>query len=1183
MYKIYTGNTYALKSVYSKLLLIMRLTTVLLIACLMQVKASTFAQQITLDRKNAPLESILKEIRTQSGYDFFYDGKILPKGKVVDINVKNAGINVVMKSVLSGLPLTYTIEGKIVSIKKVEQPSFLERVISKLENIIVRGRIVDENGKPMPGASIFVKESTIRATSNENGEFQLDDVDENTTILIAFVGYQPIERKAVRNMGIIKMLPANTDLKEVSISFNTGYEQVARERSAGSFAKPDLNVMKNRSTSTNILDRLEGLIPGLSSGRSDVVAEGQRGGLVIRGSSSINLSTTPLVVVDGIEVPNIQAVNMQDVEDITVLKDATAASIWGAKAANGVIVITTKRGKSSSKLTIDYDGYYGFQGRPNRQYLPVLNSAQFITAQREIFPEYAAANSYASVEASGVIPPHLQILYDALPSRNKITQAQANFKLDSLASIDNRGQINDIFIRNAATLNQTLSISGGSEVHSFYGSVNHIGVRNNVTGSQDNQYKTNIRNDFKFGNRVTAFVNADLTNLIQKNTGTEDITPDAGFLPYQLFKDANGNPLVVNYMAPVTVIGYSDARRADFQARSRINLDYSPVLELDRRRENINNLSARMVAGGKVNILDNLYFQGTYGYNVVSNTGRTVLDDRNYIVRDDIMRYTQAPTLASVPIYNLPFDGGRLDTENSVTKSWTLRNQLFFNKDWDKHQLTVMAGQEATHIQEVTNGATYYGWDDQLQISRPIDVKKLADGINGVAGATGNYIVNNVRGGEQPVARTTSYYANMGYTYARKYTLNASWRIDESNLFGFDKSAQNRPVYSFGGKWALRNESFMEPLSWLDRLDVRLTYGITGNAPAPGEAASFDILEGESNPNYVTGAGIILTTPANNKLTWESTKVYNAGIDFSVFNGRLNATVDLYLKKTTDLIGQLFTSPLTGYSSVTGNFGDLENKGVDLQLSSVNLRTENFQWGSNLVLGYNKNKITKLNLNPATTGDGLVAATYLVGYPMFVSHAYNYAGLNASGDPQVKLADGTLTSAPNATLPGDIIYNGSTQAPWTAGLSNNFRYKSLELSVNMIYNGGHVMRDPRNPLSTTQLGFLDRWKTAGDENRTDIPRYVGDSEAAGERNNDYFSSGSQRFMSASYVKIRDITLGYGLPQSAVTKLRLQAINFRVQLSNLLLWTANDLNYDPEASGITRAAQGTLTLGAHITF
>ncbi|MFA4869560.1 MAG: SusC/RagA family TonB-linked outer membrane protein [Pedobacter sp.] len=1195
MYKISHRYGGISRTLLFKIMLIMRLTTVILIASILQVSASTYGQQITINRKNVSIESLLKEIRTQSQYDFFYDGKIIPKNKLVDISLKNADINEALKKVLAGSALSYRIEGKIITIKKQTERTMIDKIISVFEQIDVRGKVVDENGKPLPGASVFVEDSNNRTITNEKGEFYLKNVSDNAKIFIGYVGYQPLEIDAARDLGTIKMKSSTGSLEEVEIKFNTGYQQLSRERSAGSFAKPNLNVMKNRSTSPNILDRLEGLVPGLSSGRSDLVAEGQRGGLVIRGASSINLSTKPLVVVDGIEVPNIETVNMQDVEDITILKDATSASIWGAKAANGVIVITTKKGQAGDQLRIDYDGYYAFQGRPNREYLPRLGSSQFIAAQREIFPEFAQFNPYDGEIAEGALPPHLQILYDALPDRGILSQAQANFKLDSLSKLDNRKQINDIFFRNAATLNQTLSISGGGKVHSFYGSLNHIGSNDNAPGSRNNQYKVNLRNDFIFGKRFSAFINADLTNtVIRSNTvstsdGPVSVTPDDGFLPYQLFKDAKGNPLVINVLAPVALIGYADEFRNDYATRAGINLDYSPVQEMDRQYQTNNTLSSRFVAGGKIDILKNLSFQGTYGYNIISTAGRNVLSQDNYRVRDDYMRFTQEDEEIDEdedgPLRrNLPKDGGRLLTNNSVTKGWTIRNQLFFNQDWDQHQLTVMAGQEATHVQTVDNNATYFGWDDQLQVGRPVNVRRLVQGFDGIAGRAGwDGFENNVGGREQPIARTTSYFANLGYTFAGKYTLNSSWRIDQSNLFGFDKSAQNRPVYSVGGKWAMGTEQFLDPVNWLDRLDLRLTFGVTGNAPTPGMAASRDIFESEANVNYVNGVGIVLTTPANAKLTWESTKVYNAGIDFSVLNGRLDGSIDLYLKNTQDLIGTLFTSPLTGYSSVTGNFGNLKNKGIDLQLNSVNLRSRDFEWGTSLVLGYNKNKITKLNINPATTGDALINATYLVGYPMFVSHSYNYAGLNADGDPQIRLADGSLTSDPNISLPADILYNGVTQAPLSGGLSNNFRYKNFQLGVNIIYNGGHVMLDPRNPLNANDPGFLNRFKIAGDENKTNIPRWIADTELASERNTSYYTYGKQRVMDASYAKIRDITLGYSLPQMLVSKMKAQAISFRFQLSNLLLWTANDINYDPEASGYTRAAQGTVTFGAHITF
>lgn len=1178
----------------------MRLTTVILIASILQVSASSFGQQITINRKNASLESLLKEIRSQSNFDFFYDGKIIPKNKLVDVSFKNVDINEALKKVLVGSGLTYTIEGKIVTIKKPTQPTIIDLIKSVFEQIDIRGKVVDENGLPLAGASVYVLGSNNRTATDKQGEFYLQNVSDNAKIIIGYIGYLPLELNAARNMGTIQMKLSTDNLEEVKITFNTGYEQIERSRSAGSFAKPDMKVVMQRSTSTNLLDRLEGLVAGFSSGRA------QSGGLAIRGTTTIGsvdptrssyVSSSPLIVVDGIETSYdadggdignaISRINPQDIEDVTFLKDATAASIWGAKAANGVIVITTKRGKASDKLNIVYDGYYAFQGRPKRNYLPQLDARDYINTEKEIFAVDALATTYASANTGGILTPHRQILWDR--QRGVLTEAQANFKLDSLSNLDNWVQLDDILIRDAAQYNQTISISGGGKVHTFYGSINHVGTQSNTPGNKDNRFKLNLRNDFTLGKRFKAYVTADLTNALTRSLG--EVSMDVP--RYQLYQDENGNPLTINYAAswPTSV---SAAQLADYQRRSRINLQFSPLSNRDTEYQTSNNFSGRFVGGGTIDILKGLKFIGTYGYNITNNAGRRVLDESNFIVRRDVARFTVAPTVTSNPVYNLPQFGGRFISSNAQDRGWTIRNQMAYNLDWKQSQLSVMAGQEATHRQEYSSNATYYGWDDQLQISRPVDFQRLSTtGVVGVGGRTrltGNE-VNNVSGGEGAIVRTTSYYATAGYTYSSKYTLNASWRIDESNLFGLDKSAQNRPVYSLGAKWALGNEDFMKPATWLNSLDVRLSYGITGNAPNPGISSSQDIFQSEAEPTYVSGTGLILSTPANNKLTWELTKVYNGGIDFSVLKGRLSGSLDAYLKNTSGLIGTVFTSPLSGYESVIGNYGDMQNKGIDLSLNSLNLSTQNFQWSTRLSLGYNKNKLTKLNNTPPTTGADLVSATMLVGRPVYLLHAYNYAGLNAQGDPQARRADGSLTSLRNETLPEDILYVGVTQAPWNGGLSNNFQYKSFNLGVNMVYSFGHKMRDPLNGLRTPlervdniNAEFQDRWKGIGDENKTDIPRYVASEEDEEERFTGYYSNAHTRILDASYAKIRDITLSYGVPQAFARKINVQGINFRIQMNDLLIWTANKKFYDPEnGASRSRAAQGTVTLGANITF
>jgi len=1199
MYKKYTIKLGVPEWLCHKILLTMRLTTVIFIASLMQVSAASLAQRITLSRNNAPLESVLREIRKQTGLDIVFDGKIIPRNQLVNVGAKNAGVDQVLKSVLQGLPLTYSINRNVVTIRRKDSDSGATRPVGTLDRITVTGKVVDEKGEPLIGASIFVEgDASVLGSTNLRGEFTLLNVDSKASLIIAYVGYKPMTVAAKADIGTVKMEPAETELSEVEVTYNTGFQKISRERAAGSFAKPDLNVMLNRTTTTNLLTRLEGLVPGLTTrGPAGILVRGQSSIPQINDDAPALTSTRPLVVVDGIEFEgNIEQINMQDVEDISVLKDATSASIWGSKAANGVIVITTKKGKRGDKLRVEYDGYYAFQGRQDLNYVPRLNSQQFISLSRELFPQFLPYyKDWRTVNQIYSNLPHLQIQYDR--ARGLISQQRADAMLDSLSGLNNQGQIADLFYQDAATLNQTVSVTGGGKVHNFYVSANHIGSRPDTAGIRSNQYKINLNNTFSFGTRLSVGLNADLTNTLTERANS--YVPATDMVPYQMFVGPDGNPLNMNYLGAFNLIGtdptsgtaLQDSVRANYQARSRINLDYNPVLDRDRARTTSNGMYARLVGNVRLNILKGLDFQGTYGYNSGNTNTREVWDQDLYNMRILAARFTQAANPNVIPVYNIPAIGGRLNVSTSTYKAWTLRNQLVFNHNWKKHQLTVMAGQQATSTTPVTTTGTYYGWDDQLQTSAPIDMARLNAGITGALAGTATLNGNNVGGGEGRIARTTSYFMNSGYTFAGKYTLNASWRIDESNLFGRDKSAQNRPVYSIGGKWALGFEDWMKPVTWLNRLDLRLTYGITGNAPFAGAASSYDILQARSNVNYVTGSGYLLQSPANTKLTWEATRVYNAGLDFAILNNRLSGSVDGYIRKTEDLIGELATSPFTGYATVIGNYGDLENKGLDLGLTSTNISIRDFSWNTGLTFTYNKNKLVKLQQNPPATGDSKATANRLVGFPLNAVFIYDYAGLNSSGDPQVRRADGTVTSAINVTTPEDILYGGTLQPTWSGGLQNNFRYKSFGLSANIIYSGGNVFTNPIDPSNIENIvgfnsyhpDFLNRWKVAGDENRTDIPRYVPSPALQNGRNLRYYSRSQRYALDGAYAKLRDITLSYSIPQRLSSRINAQAVSFRLQVNNLLLWTANKEGIDPEAIGGIRPAQGTVSLGAHITF
>ncbi|MBN9385805.1 MAG: SusC/RagA family TonB-linked outer membrane protein [Chitinophagaceae bacterium] len=1196
----------------------MKLTILLLITVIFSAHGSGVAQSVTLAAQKMPLRSVFKVIEKQTGYSIFYNDEHIKSAGPVTVDVHEMPLQDFLGLILKQYNLTFEISRDNILIKR-EIPA--ATVSDPKKPIKVSGTVTGSNNQPLAGATIQVKEQKTSTVTDARGNFQLT-IDQSATIVISYVGYQQQEIKINNSQTINITLEATEQVLGNADVVTTGYQVLSKERSAGAYSKPDMLTIATRSSSPNILQRLDGLVPGLVVNNTPNAQP-----LLIRGLTSVNSTKSPLIIVDGVELPGnntnpdaltnvlnstnpIANINPQDIADITVLKDASAASIWGAKAANGVIVITTKKGRAGENLKVEYDGYYIFQGRPDRGYIPKLNSQQYITAAKEIFPEYAPFNTWGSVQSVAPVPPHLQVQYDRY--RGLISQAQADKSLDSLAGISNSGDISDIFYRRAATTNHTVSISGGTRVYSYYGSLSYTGIQSTIPGEKNNSYKINLRQDINVNTRMQLSFITDLTNTVTSgNAIITDLTntvtsgnvigitygiavPDVALVPYQRFRDANGNPLTVNFMG-----NYSDSLRQDYQARSRINLDYVPVNEINAGYFKGNVLSGRIVGGAKVTLLKSLRFEGTYGYSTMSSNTRTELSQGSYGVRSELLDFTQAPTAGSVPQYWLPATGGRLTENNSMQKNWTVRNQLIFDQAWKEHQLTVLAGQEATSITPVATQVIYRGWDDQLQLSRPVNYDTLAKGIDGTVTGQPGILPNNLSGGEGIITRTTSYYSTLSYAYLSKYVLNGSWRIDKSNLFGFDQSAQNRPVWSVGGKWMLAREKFMTPLTWLDRLDLRLTYGITGNAPTPGTAASFDILLAQTNVNYVNQTGYIISTPANSKLTWEGTSVYNTGIDFSMMGGRLAGSIDAYLKKTHDLIGPLKTAPLTGYATVTGNFGDLENKGIELLLNSLNVVSKNFFWRTTLTFGYNRNKITQLAVStPITTGVGMIAtnrtAPFFAGRPAYTVFAYNYAGLNSVGDPQIRQADGKVTAAATASTAQDVLYMGSSQPSWSGGLFNTLLYKRFQLSINITYNMGHVLFRDANTFwsgvmydNSMSSEFARRWKVAGDEAKTNIPRFAGSNAIANNRNTGYYQYANTNVFNASYAKIREITLSYNLGPDIVRRLRAEGINFRVQVSNLMLWKANHLGIDPEFQSATgersmRAGQGAITIGAHIT-
>ena len=1189
-------------------LLIMKLIAVLMFVFSLQVSANGYAQ-ITLSEKNAPLQKVFREMQRQSGFGFLYNSDLLQQAGKITIDVRNVSLQVALEQVLKDKPLSYSIlEKKVVIKPRAEQTEQLT-----IRPIDLRGRVVNEKGEAVEGVTVTVKGTRNATATDASGYFVLRDVAENAKLVFSGVNVETFETAVAgkTDLSTITLATKVTAAQDVVVTVNTGYQTISKERSAGSFSKADMGVVANRTTSLNVLQNLDGLLPGLVVNQTPA-----RSPLLVRGLSTIGgsvlssqaTSTQPLYVVDGLIMPDLASpnpqddpllmpglttINPQDVESIVLLKDATAASIWGARAANGVIVITTKKGSFNSKMRVNYNGFTNIQGRPDLDYSPVLSSREFIDAGKEIFntPGYLGQYPWSSVgsfpNTGGILPPHEVILYNQ--ARGLISATQANAQLDSLAAINNMNQISDLFYRKAVLSSHTLSLTGGGDKYAFYGSFNYTDTKSDQPGEKNQNYKMNLNQNIRVAPWLRFNVLTDISN--NNSSAQRNYQTNYQFLPYQLFQDANGNNLNIPFLT-----GLSDSVIASWQARSRFSLEYNPLDEFNRGYTNFEFLQARINGGVEVDLVKGLRFVGTYGYIKGNRKQRDLERLTSYTVRKEIVQFTVAPNASTVPTYYLPTNGGRLTTINGENRNWTVRNQMVYDNSWKRHQLTALAGQEAQEQFTTNMTSRVRGFDEDLLTHAAVDYKTLGGFLMNTVWpnyvSVASTLTNDAFSTNETTSRFTSYYANSAYTYDRKYTFNASWRIDQSNLFGKDKSAQNKPVWSAGAKWLMSNEDFMRSVPWVQLLGVRLTYGITGNSPNPGTAASQDITGPVGSAFFPGNIGLRIVTPGNPKLTWERTQTLNIGLDFSVLNARLSGSIDAYDKKTDNLIGLIYPNSLNGWPAVVGNQGNISNKGVELNLKSLNVTSRNFNWSTLLTFAYNKNKIIKLaNGAVVSTGATQVQQALKEGLPAFTLFAYDYVGLDNTGKTQISLADGKVTSDKAITKPEDIVYMGSYQPVWNGGFNNDLQYKNFRLSANVIYQMGHKMRRYRNVIFGGRLDhnvspdFLNRWKVAGDEAFTDIPPYITNANPiAALTNTDYFTRGSSNIVDASFAKLRDLTLFYDLPSNLTEKIHSQGVTFRVQVGNVLLWKANKYGIDPEFQDLVIPFnQKTLAFGANLSF
>ena len=1032
----------------------------------------------------------------------------------------------------------------------------------------------DFDNTPLIGATVKVEsedeDAPVNGTATDiDGRFTLTishDVEEFT---VTFIGY---ETKLVKiESGCTEytvVLRSNSNkINEVVV---TGYQNIERRRLTSAVAT--VNVADGKlGAITNIDQALAGQVAGLST----VVSNGAPGAPVkirIRGTASLCGTQDPLWVLDGMplegtDIPameelkdidniyqtSIAGVNPSDIENITVLKDAAATAIYGARAANGVIIITTKKGKVG-KAQINVSTKLTVNPNVNLDRLNMLNSEEKVGLELDLLN---SAFSYRSSKGSVA---QLLSQYGELEAYktggwNALSLGAQN-AIDALKAINT--DWNDILMRDAFSQEYNMSISGGTEKVNYYTSVGYNNEQGNVKGVANNRFNITLKTDYrvnrllKLGASVYANQRKQNTYLTDYNSFTNPIYYSRIANPYQTVLDGEGN-----YAYDKNVEGRADT-----------DLDFN-IIEERANTSNVRTDHSMMAL-----------FDAVFNYeDMFKVTSQLGLQYDNYKLdryageESYAMRYEKYDKRYNKVTY-LP-EGGMHKVNHGDSFQWTWKTMAEYRQTYGKdHEFEIMLGSELRRVKAGTTYSVAYGYDPRTLTTLPVifPTQDIAE----------SHPLYSETFTENAFA---SFFATTSYTFKNKYTIGGSIRFDGSDVFGVAKQYRFLPLYSVSGLWRVIEEEWMKNANAIDNLGVRLSYGIQGNI----DKNTSPYLIGKFDKTQILGGKtedvIIAETAPNPNLRWEKTQNVNAGIDMAVLNRAISLTVDYYYRRSTDLIGMRMLPLETGFSSTTINWASMENQGVEVSLATRNIYTRDFLWTTNINIGYNNNKVLQESVAENATYPSRE------GYPVGAIFAYKTAGLDDAGYPLYKTKDGRAVSANeffnlnkngapqmSAAEQRDLYtYMGSSDPLVSGGFINTFEYKNISLNINLAFNLGGIVRvqPTYSPLYydrglNTNRDILNRWTDSNKE--TILPTLmsndgVHDSEIKFYENYSSYGMLDIWVKKCNYLRCQSIRLAYSFEGDWMKKVGLRTASVSLEGRNLFVVASDYTNYlDPETMG-----------------
>ncbi|MBP3342984.1 MAG: SusC/RagA family TonB-linked outer membrane protein [Bacteroidales bacterium] len=1147
------------------------------------VLAEQTSPKITLDLHSVTLKEALKAVEAQSDYRFMYNNSLVNPEKRVSIQCNAESFVSVLEKLFANSGIDYKIVDNQV-VLSAKESSFVENKLSEDKQSdnsrhSVQGIITDDStGEPIAGVAIVVKGKNTFATTDVDGKYEIECAP-GDVLVFSFLGLETVE------MPINNRRNLSFSMKQDIIALDnlvvTGYQTISKERATGSFNT--VSVEQLNKPQTSVEQALIGNVSGLQ-----IINKGYKDrdeSIIIRGLTSLGANSAPLIIVDGFAIEGtLSSLNPNDIANITVLKDAAAASIWGARSANGVIVITTKSAKKG-KVNVELNAFVKFSGKMNLDYAnPLASSAETIEYEKFAFDtdNFAQGHHISSDTWTWRVYNEYGKNYTQATiamNENKfgyLSDSELSTTLNKLASQNNKDQIKKYMLSSPITQQYNLTVSGGNEKVSNIFSMMYDKNIGELRGDENGRYTINFRNNIALFKWLDINVGAMVQYDKSKNRGL-GLADIQKMSPYDMLVDNNGNYLhVQNNLYLPLVDRYITQKGVQFPYS---DWTYNPIREMNGTNIQEENIYGRVQAGLKLKFMEGLTFDSKIQYEIKKYDYRAHYLEDTYKVRfavNYLSKWNGSPS--STPAQQLA-NGDALQTSDGDLKAWNIRNQLNFDRTFaGKHNISVIAGTEVyERVYKTSMNPLMYGYNDSnLTFTAPPGgitnyPYNMFDSEDYYEYMTALYYPGTATVKTETCDRYFSLYANASYTYNNKYTLSGSYRVDASNLISSDAAIRYSPFWSVGASWNLSKEAFMQDSDWINRLVLRATYGFNGNVD---KSTSIDplIKAYYFNDKWGTYRGTI-SNYGNPYLCWEKTGALNIGIDFSVLGNKLSGSIDYYNKQGRDLISKIAVADVFGTSSSQDmNAVEMFNKGIELTLSS-NLSKGDFSWNGNLNFSYNKNKITKLYKNSSIQGYRLYGPgsgwEYYEGYDANTLWSLKYGGMmDVAGMYQPVIVDKNgenpipMTTYYTNLSEDYIIGTGTTVPPYILGFTNTFKYKNLSLSFIITGYFGHKFRATGFNYPMVEYGVA-----APNKYYTDVLNANPDNMVTLEKEYPSYFSDYMQFIdcnvqSAANIRFQEINLSYSLPKSVINYVGIAGAQIYGQLNNVGVIAFNKNNEDP---------------------